>query len=83
MRVDVASQTGLQRVIPAWEWRHLRLWAGVRLGGAGVLAGCGVLTIAYGGHDAQTFAWAAAFIAAAAVAFGAGLWELGVARSQG
>jgi hypothetical protein len=74
------SHTGMRRVIPPWEFRHLHAWAGMRIGGGAVLTVCGVLTLTFGGQDGKTLAWAATFLAVAALAFAAGFWELSVAR---
>lgn len=76
------SRAGLARVIPAWEYRHLRALAGLRMGGGVVLAACGVLTLAFGGNDSKTHRWAAAFFSAAVLSSAAGCWEWRVARSD-
>jgi hypothetical protein len=76
-----ASRTGIRRVIPPWEFRHLRGWANMRIGGGVVLTVCGGLTLALGGKDTKTYGWAAVFLAAAALAFAAAGWELTIARA--
>jgi hypothetical protein len=76
-----ALRTGLRRVFPPWEYRHLRAWAAARIGGGVVAAACGVLTLSFGGSDATTYGWAALFLVGAALAFAGGYWELTIARS--
>jgi hypothetical protein len=76
-----ALRTGLRRVFPPWEFRHLRAWAAARFGGSAIAATCGVLVLAFGGNDATTYGWAALFLGVAALAFAAGYWELTIARS--
>jgi hypothetical protein len=73
--------SGLQRWLPPWERRHLRAWAGARLGAASVLAVCGVLTLAFGGSEGKTYGFAALFLGLAALIGAAGYWELTLARS--
>jgi sugar phosphate permease len=68
-------------MIPRWEFRHLRVWGGARMAGGVVLTACSVLTLSFGGKDAKTYRWAVAFLAAAALNFAGGLWELAIARS--
>jgi hypothetical protein len=75
------SRTGMRRVFPPWEYRHLRAWAGARIGGGIVCTVCGVLTLSFGGSDGTTYGWAAVFMGGAALAFAAGYWELTIARS--
>jgi hypothetical protein len=41
------SRTGMRRVFPSWEYRHLRAWAGARMAGGIVLVGLGTLMLAY------------------------------------
>ena len=76
-----ALRTGLRRVFPPWEYRHLRAWAAARIGGSVVLAACGALTLSRGGPDGTTYGWAAAFLGLGALAFAGGYWELTIARS--
>ncbi len=70
------SRTGMRRVFPPWEYRHLRAWAGARIAGGIVLAGLGALMLAYG-----SYGWAALWLVLAALAFAGGYWELTIARS--
>ena len=75
-------RTGMRRIIAPWEYRHLRVFARLRLLGGIVAAGCSVLTLAFGGSDWKAYGWAIAFgvIAAANLAFAG--WELSIARSE-
>lgn len=74
-------RSGLRRVISPWEYRHLRLCAGVRISSGTVLVGLGVVTLSFGGNDAKTYGWAAAFLAAAAANLTFARWELAIDRS--
>jgi hypothetical protein len=71
----------LERIlIRPWEYRHLRLWAGLRIGGGITLTVCGVLTLTFGGSDRKTYGWAALFLTQAALTLGFGYWQLTIAR---
>lgn len=70
------SRTGMRRVLPPWEFRHLRTWAGARIAGGIVLVGLGTLMLAYG-----SYGWAALWLVLAALALAGGYWELTIARS--
>ena len=72
---------GLQRLIYPWEYRHLRAFAAVRLGGAVVLALLAVITFSLGGSDWKTYGWTAFWLVLAALSFAGGYWELTIARS--
>jgi hypothetical protein len=74
-------RSGMRRMISPWEYRRLRLWAGVRISGGTVLVGLGVVTLAFGGNDRKTYGWAAAFLAAAAANLAFARWELAIDRS--
>jgi hypothetical protein len=74
-------RSGLQRLISPWEYRHLRAWAGVRIGSGIVLVGLGTVTLWFGGQDWKTYWWAIAFLALAAAQFSFANWELTIARS--
>lgn len=74
-------RSGLRRVISPWEYRHLRLSAGVRIGAGMAQAGLGVVTLTFGGRDRKTYGWATVFLAGAAANLAFGCWELAVARS--
>jgi signal transduction histidine kinase len=70
----------LERIlIRSWEYRHLRFWAGVRLGAGVVLVGLGVVTLGFGGNDWKTAAWTMAFLAAAAANVAFAYWEMTIA----
>jgi signal transduction histidine kinase len=75
---DVTPQRGvLERLlIRSWEYRRLRFWAGVRIGGGIVLAGLAVVTFAFGGNDSKTFTWTMVFLAPAAANFAFAYWEI-------
>ena len=70
------SRTGMRRVFPPWEYRHLRAWAGARIAGGLVLAGLGALMLASGSSGGAAFR-----PVLAALAFAGGCWELTIARS--
>lgn len=74
-------RSGLQRIISPWEYRHLRRFAEVRMGSGVVLVGLGAVTLTFGGDDRETYGWALAFAAMAAVQFSFASWELAIARS--
>jgi hypothetical protein len=71
----------LERIlIRPWEYRHLRLWAGLRIGGGITLTTAGVLTLSFGGSDKKTYGWAALFLVAAALNFAFGYWQTTITR---
>jgi hypothetical protein len=70
------SRTGMRRVLPPWEFRHLRAWASARIAGGVVLVGLGALMLAY-----ASYGWAAFWLVLAALAFAGGYWEVAIARS--
>jgi hypothetical protein len=74
-------RSGLRRLIAPWEYRHLRGWAGVRFASSAVLAGLGVVTLAFGGSDWKTFGWTMFFLVLAAAQFSFGYWLLAIDRS--
>ena len=67
---------GLHRLINPWEYRHLRLSAGLRLAGGSVLAVGGVLLLSYGAYG-----WAALFLVLAALNLAGGYWYITIASS--
>jgi hypothetical protein len=71
------SRPGLQRVIPAWVYRHLRFYGVVDIVGGGIAAVAGFICLTYG-----SYRWAALFLVGAALAFVGGSWYLTIARSQ-
>ena len=74
-------RTGLRRILSPWEYRHLRLSAGVRIGGAVALTVLGVITLGFGGGTAEAFAWSLVFLLPAAANLACALWELSIAGS--
>ena len=76
-------RSGMRRIISLWSYRHLRFWAGVRIGAGTVLVGFGLVTLSFGGNDWKTFWWTLAFLAAGAAQFAFAAWELSIARSAG
>jgi hypothetical protein len=75
-------RTGARRLIPRWEFGHLRALGYARIGGATVLTTCSLLTPVFGGRDTKTFAWATAFLCLAALNLATGIWELRIAGSS-
>src|ERR1017187_2944671 len=57
-------RSGMQRIIPPWEYRHLRGWAGVRITAGIVLAGLGAVTLIGGSFSPKAAGWAMLFLAA-------------------
>lgn len=66
----------MRRLIPPWEYRHLRVWACVRFAVGIFLAGFGALMLSYG-----FYGWTALLLVAAALLFLIGSLEMKVARS--
>jgi hypothetical protein len=69
-------RTGLRRLIPPWEYRHLRGFGLTRIAGALVQAVAGLICLSYGAYG-----WAAFFLVLAALNLAGGSWYLTVARS--
>lgn len=65
----------LMRLIPSWEYRHLRLAAGVRFAGGGFNLGVGLVLVSLGrkaGTDRERrkcYGWATWFLVHAALLF--------------
>jgi hypothetical protein len=74
-------RTGLQRIISPWEYRHLRLSAGVRIGGAVALATLSAITLGVGGGTGKAVAWSLVFLLPAAANLAFACWELSIAGS--
>lgn len=74
-------RSGMQRIIAPWEYRHLRFWAGVRIGAGVVLVGLGAVTLVGGSFTPEALGWAMLFLAAAAGSFVWAAWDLAIARS--
>ena len=66
----------------AWEYRHLRAWARVRIVSGFAAAGLCVVTLSFGGTDWKTYGWAMAFLAIAVASWAFAYWELSIARSE-
>jgi hypothetical protein len=78
------QRSALERMlIRSCEYRHLRLWGGLRIGGGIALTVCGVLTLTFGGSDRKTYGFAALFLVPAAVSLGFGYWQITIARRRG
>ena len=75
------SRTGMRRIIPRFEFRRLHTMARVRIAVGTVLAGLGVITLVGGSFTAKAIAWAAFFLAVAALHFSVGYWYLAIVRS--
>ena len=76
------TRSGMQRIISPWEYRHLRFWAGVRIGAGIVLVGLGTVTLVGGSLTTEAVGWAMLFLAAAAAgSFAWAAWDLAIARS--
>lgn len=73
------SRTGMRRLIPRWEYRHLRACGGVRIAAGTVLGGLGAVTLAFGGNDAKTYRWTAFWLLLGVLDFAFGYWELSIA----
>jgi hypothetical protein len=70
----------MRRIISPSEYRHLRAWAGVRIGGGIVTAGLGAFIL-----SEVSGAWTifgALLPAAGAANFWFASWELSIARSE-
>ncbi len=74
-------RSGMQRILAPWEYRHLRFWAGVRIGAGIVLVGLGAVTLVGGSFTTEAVWWAMVFLALAAAQFAAAYWLLTIARS--
>jgi hypothetical protein len=74
-------RTGPRRIISPWEYRHLRFWAGVRIGSAVALTALGIVTLGVGGGTGKAFAWSLVFLLPAAANLTFALWELAIAGS--
>jgi hypothetical protein len=70
------SQSVLMRLlVPSWEYRHLRVWAGVRFAVGIWLVLLGSILLAYG------YRWGALLLVPAALLFWVGYLDVTVARS--
>jgi len=75
-------RTGMRRAIAPWEYRHLRVFAGIRIAVGFVVIGLAGVTLALGGNDGTAYACAAAFLALAAAQWLVAYWLLTIARSE-
>jgi hypothetical protein len=67
---------GLQLLIIPWEYRHLRVFGGMRIAGGIVAAGIGAFILSYGAYG-----WAAFFLILGVLDLAVGYWEITIARS--
>jgi hypothetical protein len=51
------TRTGWRRIIPAWEYRHLRVFANLPIGASFFLAIFGTITLAYSAYGWTAFFW--------------------------
>jgi len=80
---DVApSRTGMRRLIPRWEYRHLRACGGTRVAAGLLLGGLGVVTLSFGGSDTKTYGWTAFWLLLGGLDFAFGYWEMTIARPK-
>ena len=75
-------RSGMRRIIVPWEYRHLRFWAGGRIGAGIVLVGLGAVTLVGGSFTTQAVGWAIVFLALAVTQFSVAYWFLMIARSE-
>jgi signal transduction histidine kinase len=69
----------LERIlIRSWEYRRLRLLAGLRIGAGFVLVGLGFITLVGGSFTPKAVVWAAFFLVLAALQFSVGYWYLAI-----
>ncbi|HTX07194.1 MAG TPA: hypothetical protein VME22_01210 [Solirubrobacteraceae bacterium] len=69
-------RSGMQRLISPWEYRHLRMFGLLRMAGATIATGAGVICLAY-----DAYGWAAFFLALGAANFAGGYWYLRIDSS--
>ena len=69
-------RTGMRRIIPRFEYRHLRGFGVTRIAAGSVQAAAGLICLAYGAYG-----WAAFFLVLAALNLAGGSWYLTVTRS--
>jgi hypothetical protein len=76
------ARTGARRLIPPWEYRHLRAYGGTRIAAGILLGGLGVVTLSVGGDDAKTYGWTAFWLLLGVADVAFGRWEMTIARSR-
>jgi hypothetical protein len=69
-------RSGMRRLIPRFEFRHLRGFGVTRIAGGSVQAAAGLVCLSYG-----VYGWAAFFLVLAALNLAGGCWYLTIARS--
>lgn len=69
-------RSGLHRLISPWEYRHLRVYGGVRIVGGSVAATASVICFSY-----RVYRWAAFFLVIALLNLAGGYWYITIARS--
>jgi hypothetical protein len=69
-------RTGMRRLIPLREFRHLRAVGRARIGAGIFLLVCGGLAASAGGYG-----WAALFFVIATALIAVGYWQVRIARS--
>jgi hypothetical protein len=70
-------RTGMRRIIPRFEFRHLRGFGVARIAGAAVQAAAGLVCLSYGAYG-----WAAFFLVLGALNLAGGIWYTTIARSE-
>ena len=76
------SRTGARRLIPPWEYRHLRVCGGMRIAAGILQGGLGVVTLSFGGKDAKTYGWTAFWLLLGGLNVVFGHWEMTIARPR-
>ena len=69
-------RTGVRRLIPPWEYRHLRAFGVARTAGGSFLAFGGVLLLSVGAYG-----WAALFLVLGTLNLAGGIWYTTIAGS--
>jgi hypothetical protein len=77
MPASSPPRSGMQRLIPPLEYRHLRVFGFTRLAGGSVAAAVGVACLWYGGYG-----WAAFFLVLGALLLLVGSWYLAIVRHR-
>ena len=67
---------GTHRLIPPWEYRHLRASGVTRIAGGCVAVTAGAVCLSYG-----VYGWAAFFLVLGTLNLAGGAWYLSIARS--
>jgi hypothetical protein len=70
-------RTGMRRLIPRFEFRHLRGFGVARIAGAAVQAAAGPVCLSYGAYG-----WAALFLVLGALNLAGGIWYTTIVRSE-